>query len=93
MLRSWKLGSAFGIGIYVHFTFWLLPAVVLLRSWGGGFEIAAFSLALLFAVFGCVVLHELGHALMARYYGIRTRDITLYPIGGIARLERMSERP
>jgi Zn-dependent protease len=93
MFRSWKVGSAFGIGIYVHFTFWLLPALILFRSLGGGLETVLFSLGLLFAVFGCVVLHELGHALMARHYGIRTRDITLYPIGGVARLERMSERP
>ncbi len=94
MLRSWKLGQAFGIGIYVHWTFLLLPLYVFFVDSGGGqlFQ-ALFSVFLLCAVFGCVILHELGHALMARYYGIATRDITLYPIGGVARLERMSERP
>src|SRR5262249_5988808 len=94
MWRSWKIGTAFGIGIYVHISFLLVPAWVLFSTWGlGGVQLAAFMLLLVGAVFGCVVLHELGHALMARYFGIRTPDITLAPIGGVARLERMSEHP
>jgi Zn-dependent protease len=92
-LRAWKLGRAFGIPLYVHPTFvLLLPLVLLLhgvQDWGS----ALFLLVLVPAVFGCVLLHELGHALTARRFGIGTRDITLYPIGGVARLERMSEEP
>jgi Zn-dependent protease len=94
MFRSWKLGTAFGIGIYVHWSFLFIPAYVLLTNGThGGWPLALFLLLLVAAVFGCVVLHELGHALMARAFGIGTRDITLYPIGGVARLERMGERP
>ena len=94
MFTSWKLGSAFGIGIFVHWTFLLIPAYLLFMGGGsGGAEMIVFLMAFVAAVFGCVVLHELGHALMARRFGIGTRDITLYPIGGVARLERMSERP
>jgi Zn-dependent protease len=92
MLR-WKLGSAFGIGIYLHASFLLLPLLVLLSTEGSGLVMIGLSMVLLAAIFGCVVLHELGHAQMARYFGIGTRDITLYPIGGVARLERMPERP
>jgi Zn-dependent protease len=94
MKSSLRLGTAFGIGIYVHWSFLLLPAWLLLTTWGiVGTETIVYMLTLLAAIFGCVILHELGHALMARHFGIRTRDITLYPIGGVARLERMSERP
>jgi Zn-dependent protease len=94
MLRSWKVGSAFGIGIYVHWSLLLLLGwLVLSNLSGASLPMIVYPAVLLAAVFGCVALHELGHALMARQYGIRTRDITLYPIGGVARLERMSERP
>jgi Zn-dependent protease len=94
MFRSWNLGKAFGINIYVHWSFVLLLGFVVLSEWNqAGIASAGYDAALVLSLFGCVVLHELGHALMARRFGIGTRDITLYPIGGVARLERMSERP
>jgi Zn-dependent protease len=93
MSTSLKLGNAFGIGIFVHWTFFLVPALVLFTNPGLSGPALALALFLVLAVFGCVVLHELGHALAARRFGIATRDITLYPIGGVARLERMSEKP
>jgi len=94
MLRSWRLGSLFGIGIYIHSTFLLLPLLLVVPNFEAmGVGTVLFLLAFLAAVFGCVVLHELGHALMARRFGIRTLDITLYPIGGVARLAQMTERP
>lgn len=89
---KWKLGTLAGIGVYLHWSFWLLPAWILMSA-GGGPAGAVGSVLFVFAIFGCVVLHELGHALMARHYGIGTRDITLYPIGGVASLERMPRRP
>jgi Zn-dependent protease len=92
-MRSTRLGTLFGIGIYVHWSFLLLLAFVFYASAQGGLEAAAYAVSLVVAVFGCIVLHELGHALTARHFGIATLDITLYPIGGVARLQRMSERP
>jgi Zn-dependent protease len=95
-MRSWKVGSAFGIPIYFHWTFLILPLLVLgnlLWQQVRDPQLYVLALAIVPAVFVCLVLHELGHALAARTFGIGTRDITMYPIGGIARLERMSEKP
>jgi hypothetical protein len=92
---SWRLGRIAGIAVYVHFTFLLLLAWLFLEFYRahGDLREAAAGLAFIVALFGIVVLHELEHAFAARRYGIRTRDITLLPIGGVARLERMPEDP
>jgi Zn-dependent protease/CBS domain-containing protein len=92
---SWRLGSIAGIPIYIHATFVLLLAWVAMSHLGASHEIAmiAKGLVLVLCVFAIVVLHELGHALVARHFGIPTHDITLYPIGGISRLDHMPEQP
>ncbi len=95
MKWSWKIGEFAGIGLFIHATFPLLIAFVALPAliYGGDVAGALESVAFILVLFGCVVLHEYGHALAARRYGIKTQDITLLPIGGVARLERMPEKP
>jgi Zn-dependent protease/predicted transcriptional regulator len=95
MRWQWKLGRFAGIDVYVHATFLLLIGWVGYRHWLDHHDWGEVLNGILFilALFLCVVLHEYGHALTARRYGIKTRDITLYPIGGVARLERMPEKP
>jgi Zn-dependent protease/CBS domain-containing protein len=92
---SWRIGRLFGIGIFLHATF---PLMVLWVAWRyydqNGLMSEAFEgVVFILAVFAIVVMHELGHALTARRFGIATRDIILLPIGGVARLERMPEDP
>ena len=95
MKWSWKIGRLAGIDLRIHATFLLVLGWVLVSYWMAGKSMDAMlgGITFILALFGCVVLHEMGHALAARKFGIRTRDITLLPIGGVARLERMPEDP
>ncbi|HAD58193.1 MAG TPA: hypothetical protein DCG12_02940, partial [Planctomycetaceae bacterium] len=95
MKSSLKLGTVAGIPLFLHWTFFLIPAWTVLSGLMGGSSLVGIGVNLLFTagVFGTVVLHELGHALAARRYGIQTQDIILLPIGGVARLERIPRNP
>lgn len=95
MSWSWKVARIAGIDVYIHATFVVVIAWIALLHWNESHSVSAVveGVGFILALFGCIVLHEFGHALTARRYGIRTRDITLLPIGGIARLERMPEEP
>ncbi len=95
MQWSLKVGRLFGIEVFLHFTFLLLLLFLGFAFWQTTQSLAAAlrGVGFIGALFACVLLHELGHALMARRYGIATRDITLLPIGGLARLEKMPEKP
>jgi Zn-dependent protease/CBS domain-containing protein len=95
MKWSWKIARIAGIDIYIHTTFLLLVGFVALSYWltQGSIAVMLEGVLFLLAIFLCVVLHELGHALTARRFGIQTKDILLMPLGGVARLERMPEKP
>jgi len=91
---SFRIGRLGGTDIKVHVTF---LALVAWYAWGayarGGAPAAAQAVIFLLALFACVLAHEFGHIGMARRYGVRTPDVILLPIGGLARLERMPEQP
>jgi len=94
MKWSYRIARVAGIDVKIHATF------ILLLAWfgftyyqSGGMHAALYGITLILLLFTCVLLHEFGHAFAARAYGIRTPDITLLPIGGVARLERMPKNP
>jgi Zn-dependent protease len=98
MGRSLKIGAVRGIDVRLHMTF---PLIVLWAAleWGTGsygpfgWQRAAYGAILVLLLFVCVILHELGHSLVAMHYGVRVRDITLLPFGGVAQMRRMPSKP
>jgi Zn-dependent protease/CBS domain-containing protein len=91
---SLKIARIAGTKIRIHITFLLFLAWIGFINYRiGGSQAAANGLLFLILLFVCVLLHELGHALVARAFGILTTDITLLPIGGVARLQRMPDKP
>jgi Zn-dependent protease/predicted transcriptional regulator len=95
MRSSLKLFTWFGIPVHLHWSFGLifLYAFYIGNAQGAGWIGILWIMGLFIALFGCVLLHEFGHSLTAKRYGVNTQDIILTPIGGIARLERMPEKP
>ncbi len=93
-MKSWKMGRIGGIDVYIHWTFWLLMIFYMLGGLAtGGLSGALFDGLLVSSVFACVLAHEFGHAFCAAAYGIGTQDITLLPIGGVARLNKIPDKP
>jgi Zn-dependent protease/CBS domain-containing protein len=93
---SWSvnIGSIAGTAIRVHITFLLLLVWIFAAGWvSGGIGDAIYSLVFVILLFACVVAHEFGHIFTARAFGVATPDVTLWPIGGVARLERIPEKP
>jgi Zn-dependent protease len=95
MMKAWKVGRVLGIQVYIHWSFLILLVWVAVVSamTGHDWRAVVWSLVFVITIFAIVVVHELAHALMARRFGIRTRGITLLPIGGVSALEKIPEQP
>jgi Zn-dependent protease/CBS domain-containing protein len=95
MKYSLSLGRVAGIQVFVHWTFLILIGYIVYSNLkqGMGTVDILWSILFILTLFACVTLHELGHALAARRYNIKTANITLLPIGGVAQLESMPEKP
>ncbi len=90
LFGSFRIGTAFGIAIRVHWLFAAMVLFLLVFGTSGGLQ-ALEVLGLISVLFGVVVLHELGHSLVAQHFGIRVLDITLWPLGGMARMSEIPE--
>lgn len=95
MRWSWSLGRYAGIQVYMHMSFLLIIVWIILMHWmmNAGLMKTLEGVIFTLILFVCVIFHEFGHALTARHFGIRTKDIVLLPIGGVARLEKMPDKP
>jgi len=94
MLWSINIGRIAGTTIKIHVTFVLFLGWIAISSWVSGGPAAAWtSLAFMILLFACVLAHEFGHIFVARYFGVATPTVTLLPIGGVAQLERIPEKP
>src|SRR3954451_3174048 len=94
MLWSFPIAVIAGTVVRVHITFLLFPIWIAGTHWRLGGQAAALDgVIFIVLLFACVVAHEFGHILAARRYGIRTPDVTLWPIGGVASLERIPDNP
>jgi len=91
---SYSIGAFGGTAIRIHFTFFLLLFWFAIAGWTSAGPAAALTtVVFIVLLFLCVILHEFGHILAARQFGVRTPEIVLLPIGGVARLERIPEEP
>jgi len=95
MQGTWRFFTVFNIPVKIHWSFGLIFVWVFFVGWFNAFEVNKILwLGLIFlGLFACVILHEYGHALTARWFGVGTRDIILSPIGGLARLEKLPQKP
>jgi stage IV sporulation protein FB len=94
MTWSIPIGTIKGTVIRIHLTFLIFLLWIGAAHYAsGGWQAAAMGIVFIVLLFVCVLLHEFGHVFAARRYGVRTPDITLLPIGGIAQLERIPEKP
>ncbi len=95
MTRSLRIFTWLGIPVYLHWSFFLIFLYALYIGWSENMTPGSIVWLMVYfiAMFGCVLLHEYGHSLAARRYGVRTHDIILTPLGGMARLTHIPEKP
>jgi Zn-dependent protease len=88
-----KLGRFADVDVILHWTFFVVPLLVIVETWRSGLAVMGVVMALVLTLFACILLHEFGHSLTARAFGLKTQDIILTPIGGVARLQWTPENP
>ncbi|MBM3253441.1 MAG: CBS domain-containing protein [Candidatus Omnitrophica bacterium] len=93
MKWSFKIGSIFGIPIRVHFTFILLLIFIGISGGREDFLRGIQGVIFVIAIFGCVIIHEIAHSSLARYFGINVKEMVLLPIGGVSQIEELPKDP